>query len=611
MAVWLLLALGTALPVVGAWVFHPLLIDAGLPSDIAVLAVLGLCGLLMVAGAVWVRVVERRRARLMAQHIEALLRGRPLAGSLPDIEPVLQQIRSVLAQLEFAGQAILDRQALQEVIDSMPDSLLVLDDNGVVDLCNRTFALRTQNAGAEEVVGLGLEGLVGDPRPVWYVALREAGELLACDVRFRAVDGSAVTLKTSGQVLRSEDGSPRGVVLVARDNVEVSRLTRELQVTTERLEDSERFFQDLFDAMEDPITVLSPDYDILQANRQARRVFGRELIGRRCYRAFRMRDAPCPECPARLTFEEHHSTSVEHRIFGNAITRISTYPLLGKDGQLHAVINHKRDVTKERQLEDLKAGFLAAVSHELRTPLTSIMGFNKLNLRRLTRHVRPFLAEAPEEARNALQKALSDMEVMATEGERLGRLVNEVLDLSKLEAGKLRLKLEEVDLPALVAGAITATAALHLGRHILMVPDLPEICPPAWADRDRLSQILVNLVSNAIKYTERGEIRLTVTVAPQELIVAIQDFGAGIPPDELPHIFERFRQAGEAQRGRPAGTGLGLPICRELVHLHRGRIWVDSVLGQGSTFSFTVRRADLLSPEEREQELTPSLSQPG
>jgi signal transduction histidine kinase len=106
-------------------------------------------------------------------------------------------------------------------------------------------------------------------------------------------------------------------------------------------------------------------------------------------------------------------------------------------------------------------------------------------------------------------------------------------------------------------------------------------------------------VSNAIKYTERGEIRVAVTVGPEELTVSVRDAGAGIPPDELPHIFERFRQAGEAQKGRPAGTGLGLPICRELVHLHRGRVWVESTLGAGSTFSFTVRRADAVDAAER------------
>ena len=597
--IWVLLLVGVAAPGLGALVLHPALVDAGLDPVVATGALLFLATFASVGTAYVVAQRRQKEIAAAATGLDGLIRGRPGARLPEGFEPLGLQLRTVMAQLAVAGQALDDQHALHDVLDSMPDSMLVLDNNGVVELCNRTFALRMHCDEPDDLVGLGLELLVGDAHPHWYQSLLELGELVSEDVRFRARDGSTVLLKTSGRMRTAAEGEVRGVVLVARDYMEMSRLSHELQMTTERLEDSERFFQDLFDAMEDPITVISPDYEVLQANRQARLVFGRDIIGRRCYRAFRMRDDPCADCPARLTFAEHRSTSVEHHIFGNAITRISTYPLLGKDGNLHAVINHKRDVTKERQLEDLKASFLAAVSHELRTPLTSIMGFNKLNMRRLTRYVRPFLAEAPEDARNALQKALSDMEVMATEGERLGRLVNDVLDLSKLEAGKLRLHFEEVDVPALVAGAITATSGLHQGRHILMVPDVPDICPPAWADKDRLSQVLVNLVSNAIKYTERGEIRVRVDCGATELTVAIQDAGAGIPPDELSHIFERFRQAGEAQKGRPAGTGLGLPICKELVHLHGGRIWVESTLGSGSSFFFTVRRADALDPAER------------
>jgi signal transduction histidine kinase len=603
MELWTLLAVGVAAPALATFVVHPMLVSTGLSPEWATLILLAVGAVLCIGVVFGLRARTKARVAEAAKIWEEMARGRSVQELPPAFAPLWSQMRNMLAQLEMAGQALDDRQSMQDVIDSMPDSLLVLDAHGRIELCNRTFALRMRFETPEDIVGLGLDALGGETRPAWFVGLLETGELLAQDLRFHDAYGGTVTLKTTGRTRTSMDGEPRGAVLVARDNVEISRLTSELQRAAERLEDSERFFQDLFDAMEDPITVISPDYEVLQANRQARLVFGKELIGRRCYRAFRMRDDPCQDCPARTTFAQHQSTSVEHRIFGNAITRISTYPLLGKDGQLHAVINHKRDVTKERQLEDLKANFLAAVSHELRTPLTSLMGFNKLNMRRLTRYVRPFLAEAPEEARTSLQKALSDMEVMAAEGERLGRLVNDVLDLSKLEAGRLRLNFEPVDVPALVAGALQATSTLFQGRHILMVPDLPEICPEAWGDKDRLLQVLVNLVSNAIKYTERGEIRVSVAVTPEELTLSVRDAGAGIPPEELSHIFERFRQAGEAQKGRPSGTGLGLPICRELVHLHRGRIWVESEPGLGATFSFTLRRADAVDPAERSLDL--------
>jgi len=567
-ALWVFLLVGVGAPALAMYGLHPMLVSAGLPPDLSAVLLLAL------AVATCIAVVEAIRARDRAR---------------------------------VAREAVDERQSMQDVIDSMPDSLLVLDTNGRVEFCNLTFAQRTGCESPAEWVGQGLDALVGDVRPEWYTTLLDAGAVLGWEIDFRTKTGSAIKLKTSGH--RRGDGL--GIVLVGRDNLEITRLSSELQRTTARLEDSERFFHELFDAMTDPITVLSPEYEILQANRQARLIFGKDLIGRPCYRTFRMRDEPCVECPARETFLSGQSTSVEHRIFGNTITRISTYPLFGKDGQLRAVINHKRDVTKERQLEDLKAAFLAAISHELRTPLTSLMGFNKLNLRRLVRQVRPHLAEAPDEARTALQNVLSDMEVMATEGERLGRLVNDVLDLSKLEAGKLRLNFEAVDVPTIVTGAVHATAALYSGRDLLVIPDLPEMCPECWGDRDRLSQVLVNLVSNAIKYTERGEIRIALAVGPKELTVSVRDPGAGIPPDEVPRIFERFRQAGDAQKGRPSGTGLGLPICRELIHLHRGRIWVETKLGVGSTFSFTIRRADAVDPAERALDLRQTSSAGG
>ena len=550
----------------------------------------------------------RRGLRSLETAVRSRQRRSPDLEGFALVEPLGRAVHDLIDQLESAGQAVVDRQSLQDVLDSMPDSLVVVDEVGVVQLANRTFAERLRYGRPAEIVGKALAVLTGEAHPLWYAALLESGTLVAADATFKAHSGGVVSMKTSGRRLSDSHGGPGGIVLVGRDDAELTTLTQELLETTERLQDSERFFQNLFDAMDDPITVIAEDYEILQANRQARLTFGRDVVGRRCYQAFRMRDEPCLKCPARMTFAQNRSVSVEHRMFGNAITRISTYPLLSKEGELKAVINHKRDVTKERQLEDLKVSFLMGVSHDLRTPLTSILGFNKLNIRRLQRHVIPAMAAGPEEARTALKKAISDMEIMASEGERLGRLVNDVLDLSKLEAGKLRLNMEDLDLAPLIEAAIIATSALARDKPILVIPDLPHTCPTAWGDRDRLAQVLVNLLSNAIKFTDRGEVRVSVSIQPTELLVGVFDSGVGIAPDELLKIFERFRQVGETQAGRPAGTGLGLPICKELITLHHGRIWAESKHGQGSTFFFTLRRMDALSPLERSADLTPHVT---
>ncbi|MEZ4434783.1 MAG: ATP-binding protein [bacterium] len=597
-------------PLVGAGLAAAL--DAlGAPGWLAGVAVgVVLAAAAAVIGTWFMRRVARPLGRVM-QHVEAVSQGRlDVSFDVPvvrdEIDALEQALNEMTAYLIIAREARVDRHFLQSVIDAMPDALVVLDANGVVELANRRFSEHLGLDARIGAVGQGLGTLVGVRLPAWYRTLLESGVLTQEAIKFTPKGKAPITMVTSGALIRDDEDRPSWVVLVARDRREIDELNEELIAANSRLADSERFFQNLFDAMDDPITVLAPDGEVLQANRAARAMFGSELVGDKCYRAFRMRDGVCDGCPAIETYASKRSTSVEHRVFGNAITRISTYPLLGKNGEIRAIINHKRDVTKERQLEDLKAGFLAGVSHELRTPLTSIMGFNKLNMRRLTRYVQPALQEAPHPVRVAFGKILDDMRVMETEGARLGRLVNDVLDLSKLEAGKLTLQMGEVDAAALVNGAIAATSALWRAKGLSMVCDVPEGLPPIWGDDDRLSQVLVNLLSNAIKFTDAGRIEVGAQAGPTEIRVDVRDSGRGIPPDELPHVFEKFRQVDDAGHARPMGTGLGLPICRELIRLHEGRIWVDSALGEGSTFSFTVLRADRLDEFERSLRERPS-----
>ena len=580
-------------------------------SDPIFATVLLTAGILVLAGSSIVLLHGRivRPIHEVLSRVESItagqIEGRLEVQRLDEMGRLKAAVNEMGAYLLLAREAQVDRDYIQRVIDSMPDALVVLDANGVVELHNQPFADYLGYPGGAE--GLSLESLFGAREPLWYrVLLADArGRMSNIEVDFQDARGDRVRLDTSGAVDRDEEGTPHRVVLVARKSRDVDELARELELAETRLADSERFFQDLFDAMTDPITVLSPDGEVLQANRAARAMFGRDVVGRKCFRAFRMRDAVCAGCPAFATLRERKPMSVEHRVFGNAITRISTYPLLGKTGEIEAIINHKRDVTKERQLEDLKAAFLAGVSHELRTPLTSIVGFNKLNLRRLGRQVTPALAGADPAARAALQTVIDDMRVMDAEGERLGRLVNDVLDLSKLEAGKLHLHMAEIDVQPLVDGAIAATAALWRAKNLPVERSFPSDCPPAWADADRVSQVLVNLLSNAIKFTTAGTIIVHVTYDDTDIRFDVRDTGSGIAPEDTPFVFDKFRQLeGEME---VVGTGLGLPICRQLIALHEGRIWVESRLGVGSNFSFTLLRADRLDESERSLRSGPSL----
>lgn len=579
--------------------------------DPIIAGVLLTAGILVLAGATILLLHGRivRPVREVLERVEAIARGE-LEGRLhvrrgDEMGRLKQAVNEMGAYLLLAQEARVDRAFLQDVVDSMPDGLVVLDANGVVELHNSPFGLML--GYADGATGLSLEQLFGERSPVWHrlLHLDPNGSMDNLELDFVDARGERIRFQTSGAVTRDADGQVSRAVLVARRKHDVDELTRELQLVEDRLAESERFFQNLFDAMGDPITVLSPEGEVLQANRAARDAFGKDVVGRKCYRAFRMRDSVCPDCPAQKTLHKRKPENAEHRVFGNAVTRISTYPLLGPSGEIQAIINHKRDVTQERQLEDLKAAFLAGVSHELRTPLTSIVGFNRLNLKRLSRQVTPAMEGATDRAKHALKTVLDDMRVMDAEGERLGRLVSDVLDLSKLEAGKLNLQLVETEVPPLIDGAIAATAALWRAKGLPVERSLPSDCPPAWADADRISQVLVNLLSNAIKFTSEGRILVRVTYDDTDIRIDVVDTGTGIPREETRYVFEKFRQVdGELQA---VGTGLGLPICRELVTLHEGRIWVESRVGEGSTFSFTVLRADRLDESERSMRTGQSL----
>jgi signal transduction histidine kinase len=591
----LLVATAVASPIIAALPAWLLGDQMGLPVWLVGVIVGG--GLATVATAIIWLVAQRFRESLRetVDWVRAASRGAldsRLTVHDDDEAAILKRaINELSAHLILAQEVNVDRRFLQNVIDAIPEPLVVLDANGVVALSNKRFSEMLKFDGSFGPIGRGLETLAGVQMPLWYRQLLD-GSSGPFEIDFQTRDGQPISLLVSGALLHDSADQLSGVVLLVRDSSEVDELNQRLQEATAKAAESAAVFQDLFDAIEDPITVLGLNGDVLQANRAARSMFGRNVVGKKCYRAFRMRDSMCDDCPASQTYANKRSVAVEHRVFGNAITRINTYPLLGKNGEVRAILNHKRDVTNERQLEDLKASFLAAVSHELRTPLTSIIGFNKLNKRRLLRHLGPHLEGAPHKARIAFQQILDDMDVMVSEGERLGRLVNDILDLSKLEAGRMHLQMAEADLAPVVNGAVASTAALWRAKGLLLETNIPDDLPMVWADSDRLAQVMVNLLSNSTKFTESGTIQVDVSFDGGYVTVAVTDTGRGIPPDEVNGVFEKFRQVEETTVGRPLGTGLGLPICRELVHLHHGRIWVESVMGEGTTFFFTVLRAD-------------------
>jgi signal transduction histidine kinase len=238
-----------------------------------------------------------------------------------------------------------------------------------------------------------------------------------------------------------------------------------------------------------------------------------------------------------------------------------------------------------KELDRLKDDFVSTVTHELRTPLTSIRAFSEI------------LRDNPGLDAAERQKFLG---IVIQESERLTRLINQVLDLAKLESGRAEWRVSRVDLEAVIDESIAATGQLFRSRDVALEARLAPGVPPVRADRDRLLQVLINLLSNAAKFapSEKGRVVVVLAAADGLVRVSVADNGPGVRDEDQKMIFEKFRQAGDTMTEKPKGTGLGLPISRQIIEHFGGRLRVQSAPGEGATFVFELPQAGMAdSPE--------------
>jgi signal transduction histidine kinase/CheY-like chemotaxis protein len=226
----------------------------------------------------------------------------------------------------------------------------------------------------------------------------------------------------------------------------------------------------------------------------------------------------------------------------------------------------------------LKSVFLSNMSHELRTPLSAIIGLTQAML---DSNLKIYHTPLPEEYQR-------DLHTISQSGGHLLALINDILDLSKIEAGHIKLNLSAVDLKGVLNEALFTTQALLHGRPVELRSDFPADLPPIWADSVCIRQVMLNLLSNAAKFTEQGSIQVNIKTTDRMVQVCISDTGIGIPDHVRQNIFDRFHQGDVLTSRKYGGTGLGLSISRQLVELLGGAIWVDSEVGSGSQFYFTI-----------------------
>lgn len=490
-------------------------------------------------------------------------------GHAPDGtgDPSLPEIRQALAGGD--GQAIrADAAGMKRVYAAAPifgpDGAIV----GVVHVsAPHAWVIRQLRRTAPALATAGLLGLVA----AWGI-----GTVLSRRLT-RPLD--ALSLAAA----RLSAGDLRSRAPVAGTD-ELGRLGGTFNTMADRLEDTIRAIstertrvEAIVAAMTDALVATDRAERVVLLNRAAEELLGvtrGDALGRRAGDVFA---AP------RLAGMLHEAAALERvtaeelppGTAGDRVIEAHCAPIRGEDGAATGAVAVLRDVTELRQTERLRRELTANVSHELRTPLTSIKGFAET------------LLDGAMEDDATCRRFLS---IINGETDRLVKLVDDLLDLSLLESKRLTLELRPVDVSVLVAHTVDKLRPLAEGQHLtLHQSGPPGVIVPA--DADRLEQVLVNLVDNALKYTPAGgRVDVRVRRADGEVEVLVNDTGRGIGPEDLPHVFERFYRADRSRARGSGGTGLGLAIAKHIIEAHGGRISVSSRADEGTTFRVTLPR---------------------
>jgi PAS domain S-box-containing protein len=284
-----------------------------------------------------------------------------------------------------------------------------------------------------------------------------------------------------------------------------------------------------------------------------------------------------------------------------------------KDGNPVGARGIVRDVTERKRAEEAlqkakeaaeeaseaKSRFLTNISHEQRTPLTSVLGYAKVIQKRMTEQIIPHVDAQDPKTERAVRQVSDNLDIVVAESLHLTTLINDVLDVTKIESGQVEWQRRPVVVPEVIDSAVGATSAASPEKSLQVRTEIEPELPDLVGDPERLTQALVNLLSNAVKFTPAGgAITCEARRVGDEIVISVTDTGIGIAAADHAKVFEPFVQIGDTLTGKPAGTGLGLAICKQIVEQHCGRIWVESELGRGSKFSFGLPIKTRLSVED-------------
>ncbi|GER93262.1 hybrid sensor histidine kinase/response regulator [hot springs metagenome] len=380
------------------------------------------------------------------------------------------------------------------------------------------------------------------------------------------------------------------------------QLITDLSHKKEELENALSYLTAIINTMPDGLLVIDESGKITLANQAISSLFnlsGNAIIGR-CYGEVFDESFTSLLDKSRMNRDDVYTADIDipsNKIVRAVATSIRKQFAVDKDSGHVGSLVIVRDITFEKEVDRMKNDFISVVSHELRTPLTSIIGFTKIIKNRLEAVLFPCINKDDAKVRKAAEQVAGNIDIIITEGNRLANLINNVLDIAKMEEGKMQLKEELCSMSDIIQRAIDATAPLFAQKQLELKINIDDSIPDIIGDGDRLIQVLINILSNAVKFTDCGSVTVRASVISEKdstgdgkrvIEIAVTDTGIGIAPDDLQKVFEKFKQVGETLTDRPRGTGLGLPICKQIIEYHGGKIWAESEIGKGSCFIFTL-----------------------